>query len=145
MRKLNFYELYERITESGCWIWIGATTSKGYGMVRRCGVEIKAHRYSWEIHKGAIENGLFVLHRCDVKCCVNPNHLFLGTNADNIKDAANKGKMSRKKERNNILTQNLADEMRELNGTGLYTQVVLAAKFKVGQSTVSRTLTRRSW
>jgi HNH endonuclease len=82
---------------SGCWLWIGSIHAKGYGnfsMPRRA----RAHRAAWEIYRGPIPNGMHVLHRCDVRCCVNPAHLFLGTNADNIADKLNKDRQQRGEE-----------------------------------------------
>lgn len=77
---------------SGCWIWIGALTARGYGHSIVDGKTIPAHRKSWLINCGPIDDELHVLHRCDVRCCVNPNHLFLGTNQDNVDDKMGKGR-----------------------------------------------------
>jgi len=73
-----------------CWIWLGSTNPKGYGTLSCRGVPLKAHRVSWWLFKGEIPSGLFVLHRCDVRDCVNPNHLFLGTHQDNMDDMRKK-------------------------------------------------------
>lgn len=73
---------------SGCWLWDGYVNRGGYG---RFG-EGYAHRYSYEKLVGVIPPGLFVLHKCDVPSCVNPNHLWLGTQADNLADMRNKGR-----------------------------------------------------
>ena len=82
----------EAVTESGCWIWMRSTASHGYGDFRLNYKLFLAHRASYEAFVGPIPDGMFVLHRCDVKQCVNPDHLFLGTNADNMADKEAKGR-----------------------------------------------------
>jgi HNH endonuclease len=76
---------------SGCWIWIKAG-QYGYGYMILNKKKIRAHRLSWIIHNGDIPEGLLVCHKCDVKCCVNPNHLFLGTGDDNMQDMIKKNR-----------------------------------------------------
>lgn len=80
----------ERITESGCWIWVGGLTSEGYGQTWRRNGESYAHRLSYRIFIGPIPTGYFVCHTCDVKSCCNPSHMFLGTSDDNIADMLKK-------------------------------------------------------
>jgi hypothetical protein len=75
-----------------CWLWIGNKGIGGYGRIVVNGSKVKAHRYSWEIHNGAIPSGLFVCHHCDNPSCVNPDHLFVGTNTDNRKDSVSKNR-----------------------------------------------------
>lgn len=76
----------------GCWLWDGHLQPKGYGNFTVGNKTWKAHRFAWVLTFGAIADGLFVLHRCDNPTCVRPDHLFLGTNDDNMRDMVNKGR-----------------------------------------------------
>ena len=81
-----------------CWVWTGQTDSDGYGRIKtsnRPRKRIRAHGFSWELHVGPIPNGLDVCHRCDNPPCVRPDHLFLGTTADNQADKVAKGRQAR--------------------------------------------------
>jgi len=75
---------------SGCWLWPASTTPNGYGQFGPIGSHRLAHRFSWEIYKGKIPDGMCVCHHCDVTSCVNPDHLFLGTYSDNMRDMVKK-------------------------------------------------------
>lgn len=84
-----------RRSDSGCWLWTGAVIKAGgygrFGMP--CNQVDYAHRASWRIFRGAIPSGHYVCHRCDVRTCVNPDHLFVGTATDNMRDASQKGRI----------------------------------------------------
>lgn len=90
----RFFSQVERIPFSGCWIWVGCTTPRMYGQIMaRGGNVISTHRLSWELHNGTeVPDGMHVLHTCDIPCCVNPSHLFLGTHDDNMKDMKRKNR-----------------------------------------------------
>ena len=74
-----------------CWLWVG-WMNKGYGLVHRNGKDHLVHRYSWRLAYGPIPKGKYVCHHCDVKNCVRPIHLFLGTQTDNMRDMWRKGR-----------------------------------------------------
>lgn len=103
---------------SGCWLWMGGLNTDGYGTFHFELRKAPAHRASWEIHCGSVPEGLYVLHKCDVPCCVNPDHLFLGTQKDNIQDCIKKGRRGK-------VPRKIAEEIR--NSTETISK--LAAKF----------------
>ena len=86
----------DKSVPSGCWEWRGYAV-RGYGQINDgAGARVLTHRVAWQLANGPIPDGLLVLHRCDNPPCCNPNHLFLGTDADNRADAVQKGRASRK-------------------------------------------------
>lgn len=102
MHRLATYRA-ENLT-TGCWEWTACRNSKGYGRTARTpefGRECLVHRLSWLLHRGAIPAGTLVLHHCDNPSCFNPDHLFLGTNADNVADKVKKGRGARLSGANN--------------------------------------------
>ena len=95
MRATFATRFWAKVVQSeGCWRWTGSKTS-GYGELqrgRRVEGRVRAHRASWELHFGAIPDGLLVCHKCDNPECTNPAHLFLGTHLDNVADMVAKGR-----------------------------------------------------
>lgn len=90
-----FWERVTKVAPAECWNWEGAPAEGGYGgltvsRVRRSA--LRAHRVSWELHNGPVPDGLSVLHKCDNRKCVNPSHLFVGTQRDNVIDCLTKGR-----------------------------------------------------
>lgn len=80
------------VTDCGCWIWMGAQSTRGYGSIKFKGSSEKAHRLSYRAFVGPIPDGMHVLHKCDTPSCVNPDHLFCGTHTDNMRDKERKGR-----------------------------------------------------
>lgn len=89
----RFWEKVQKGSE--CWQWAASKNTGGYGKICISGKLVQAHRVAWELSRGNIPQGQCVLHRCDVRSCVNPEHLFLGTHEDNMKDRDKKNRQSR--------------------------------------------------
>lgn len=94
IKTLTLKEKYESkvIRSEGCWSWTASIDSKGYGKISHEGRFMIASRVSWILHRGDIPKGFGVLHRCDNPPCTNPDHLFLGTQKENMQDAITKGR-----------------------------------------------------
>jgi hypothetical protein len=92
MLQSSINSFWAKVEKSDCWLWLAAKTDKGYGVFSVDGRTKKAHRLAYELTRGEIPHGLCVLHRCDTPACCNPNHLFLGTRAENNSDMMAKGR-----------------------------------------------------
>lgn len=153
----------DRIPISGCWLWTSSIMANGYGQIGYKGKNAYAHRVSWILHNGPIDNGEFVLHRCDVRCCVNPSHLFLGSSKDNMRDMISKGRQNfnwkkgkppnNKGKRSSIarekhgmakLTENDVAEIRRRYSLG-ETQKSLGVEYGVIQPHISRIVRNENW
>ena len=93
-----FWRMVSKGNPDECWLWNGSKNRSGYGQINRNGKGIKAHRYAYmQANKCSIDRKTLVLHKCDNPSCVNPNHLFLGTQEDNMKDMKEKGRADKAK------------------------------------------------
>ena len=130
-----------------CWQWL-RPAGEGYGQISVNGVVRYSHHVSWEIHCGEIPNGLWVLHRCDNRACVRPNHLFLGTRQDNVDDCVEKNRHNQG-ERHGMakLTDELVRVLRRRYRFGSRKHGIgaLAEEFGVGRVTVHRAVIGKSW
>lgn len=148
---------------SGCRIWMGSCAANGYGQIGYRGRNAYAHRVSWALHRGPVPAGLSVLHRCDIRCCVNPEHLFLGTARDNVRDMMKKdrhrmsaptgnrnpirlypGLLAGERHGMAKLTEKNVLEIRRRYAAG-ESQKRLAESFGVNQPHISRIVRRENW
>jgi hypothetical protein len=138
----------ERITttDAGCWEWKGAKHRQGYGSIRAKGKTVLAHRLAWEIWNGEIQEDMCVCHRCDNTSCVNPEHLFLGTQKDNMKDCKFKDRMHRNvaKTRRCKLSYEQVIEIKKLFEDGV-SRKDLMVKYTVSQTCIAKIVTGQSW
>lgn len=132
---------------SGCWLWFGATTNKGYGSFRiEAGKEMGAHRASWLLNRGSIADGMQILHKCDTPACVNPDHLFVGTNLDNMRDRYVKGRYdgSHAAGENNFHSKLTAADVRVIRAAS-GTMREIGKRFGVTGSLVTKIKRRSIW
>lgn len=132
---------------SGCWLWVNCISGReGYGQISSAGVQLYAHRLSYVAFKGPIPDGLFVCHKCDVRTCVNPDHLFLGTAGDNARDRDSKGRSGTHGlygEKSH--TAKLNDEKVRAILADKRSQAAIARDYGVTQSQISRIKNGHVW
>ncbi len=125
-------------TSGECWLWTACTKRDGYGRIWHRGKVAIAHRVAWELERGPIPEGLFVCHHCDNHRCVRPDHLFLGTQADNLQDMTAKGRRAvGERLPQTRLTDAQIAEMRRLYRSGGMLQRQIAHQFGTYQGHVS--------
>lgn len=139
---------------SGCWIFMGAINNFGYGIVgagTRGQPNDRAHRIVYRHYKGEIPSGMFVCHTCDIPSCCNPDHLFIGTNQDNVDDMIRKKRNSKPPQNLHLigsahpsakLNEDQVIEIRNLYKQGI-DQKTLAEKYKVVRQTISKIINKK--
>lgn len=125
------------ISRAGCWEWGGSKSTRGYPLINDNGKTRGAHRVSYEIHRGAIPAAMHVLHKCDNRGCVNPEHLFLGTQQDNMGDMVAKGRVYVRH------SKDLVNEIREKHRACGPPQRTLGRMFGVSQSYVGKIINNK--
>lgn len=128
--------------DGDCWEWRGRHDEKGYGRIGFEGRLQRADRVAWLLSFGEIPEGMCVLHRCDNPACCNPDHLFLGSQADNVADRDAKGRGARPPLQLPRFGQ-IAEEIRAEYARGLTTQDALAQRRRLSRRTVSDILNRK--
>lgn len=138
----------DRTDQSGCWLWIGPRTTKGYASTSWQGRFRQVHRMLWEREHGPVPAGLYVLHHCDVRHCVNPAHLYVGTQTDNMRDMVVRGrKPSRKGERNGRckVSEDTVRTIRRRYAAGGVSLRALGDEYGLTMSVVHKIVTRQTW
>ena len=145
---LRFWSKVDKTSD--CWEWTGSKNSKGYGQLNINGEPVLAHRLSWEMAFGKIPvgtgyHGECVLHKCDNPGCVNPAHLFLGTNLDNVSDMISKGRKVILKG-SQLSTKLSDDQVRNIRSNrGISSQRELAREYGVSKSTINSIQMGGTW
>ena len=133
-------------TDTECWEWIGAKTSQGYGYMRKDGTVIKSHRIACYLKTG--EWGEFACHTCDNRICVNPHHLWWGSNADNMRDKEEKGRGNHAQGEKQGSAKLTAEQVLKIRTkyTGKHgEQMALAKEYNVYYTTINKIIKRESW
>lgn len=138
---------WEKVNKSkdGCWEWQASIDTKGYGYCWNGKKVVRAHRFSWELHFGPIPNCIQVLHSCDNPPCINPEHLFLGTNLDNVKDKCKKERQKKgEKHPFAILKDEQVIEIRRRDESG-ESLANISKEFNVTKKSISQVARGNKW
>ncbi len=162
VRQVTETELRERLDRyvmidpnSGCWLWSGCVAGRGYGVTKFRKISpshLYVHRLVYEVFVAPVPDGLYVCHRCDVPACCNPDHLFLGTHTDNMRDAVMKGRVASRKtgtwspgQGRMKLDDEAVRQIRAIYCMGFLGHQFLAHLFGVSNYTINSIVRRKSW
>ena len=147
-------ERFERFVSpepnTGCWLWLGATVGRGYGVFGVAPKDVRlSHRWLWEQTRGPIPAGMDLCHRCDTPACVNPGHLFVGTRRENVLDMWRKGRakpsgLKGEAHPRAILSEARVREIRSRRAQG-ETLKALGLEFGTAMTNIHRICARQTW
>lgn len=146
MNAITRFEKYIFYSPDGCWYWTSDMNQSGYGRIFVNGIATLAHRFSYSINVDDIHVGLQVLHKCDNRLCVNPYHLFLGTNDDNMKDKVKKGRSQKgeKHPRCKVTTEAVI-QIRKMFEDGIRVSHITRSNFGLSRSGIQSILEKKTW
>lgn len=141
----RFEEKYIPEPNSGCWLWTASTHRSGYGQIIECenGLKknLRAPRVAWKLYKGEIPEGKCVCHKCDVRLCVNPDHLFLGNSIENMNDM----KLKDRRKPTPLYNKLDSSKVREILLCPEISGANFSRKFKVTEACISLVRNRKTW
>jgi hypothetical protein len=142
----RFWEKVDRRDEDDCWPWIGSIDTRGYGTIGANGGRplLRAHRVVYELSISAIPPGMVVCHRCDNRACVNPGHLFVGTQRDNIMDMLHKGRRRSYAGTGAPCAKLTDDQVLAIRADKRRVREIMAT-YQIGDTTVYSIKNRKSW
>lgn len=127
---------------SGCWLWTGYVANDGYGQIKINGERWKAHIMSFNIFRGGLSGGKMILHTCDIRCCINPDHLYEGDVRDNSRDMVNRGRSLAGEKHHRAKLQNHHIPLIR-SAKGKYSEI--GKLFGISRTVVGKIKTRKAW